>query len=134
MALAEPTPERWEFRAVTNDYRCRKHHLEFERGEVCLDCVDEPGDMPGETIGVETEHDRELARREIHCFTLAKAAHRIARETMKDGDVGDAAKLLAEGTKLLRVANEIRERRAQREHENNAIRHEREMSGLRGAH
>lgn len=94
--------------------------------------------MPGETIGEETEHDRELARREAHCFTLAKAAHRIARKCMDRSDEGfdiaDAAKLMAEGTKLLRVANEIRERRAQREHENNAIRHEREMSGLRGAH
>lgn len=133
VATVEPTTERWEFRAKTNDYRCRIHACEFERGEVCLDCIDEPGPMPGEQIGDETEHDRELARREAHMFSLGKAAHRYAREKMKE-DPADAAKLLAEGTKLIRAANEIRERRAQREHERNAILHERQMSGLRGAH
>jgi hypothetical protein len=136
VATAEPTPERWEYRARTNDYRCRTHGTEFWRGDVCPDCADEPLGAPEIEVGDESEHDKELARWESSHVTLAKKLHRIGEEMLDAGgrDRVDAAKLIAEGAKLYRIAIENREKRAAREHDRMLVRHRREMAGLRASH
>lgn len=114
MASAEPTPERWEYRAQTNDYRCRVHECEFERGEVCFDCTEEPSGPPSLDLGDESEHDQELSRREAEWRARSKKLARIADELLEgtDRDCAAAAKLIAESTKLERMAAENRVKRA----------------------
>jgi hypothetical protein len=132
MAESAHDYERWEFRPATNDHYCKVHSFRFDRGDVCLDCIDDPGEMPDSDPGDETEHDRELARREQEWRSQVKFLRRTGRELILANDTGGGAKLIAEATKLDRLATENRERRAQREHERNTIQHEREMAGLRG--
>lgn len=123
--------ERWERRG--DAYRCRVHGVEFARGEVCIECVDDPGDAPASDPGAASAHDKELARREGELRTLVKKLRRKASALLDGGvakDLHVVAKLLAEATKMERLAWENRERRAQREHERLAIVHEREMSGI----
>ena len=92
--------------------------------------------------GIESDdEDRQLAIWQAECETESKKLWRAGSDLLgdpsegaTDRDVSSAAKAYAEGTKIRRLALEIYEKRASREHDRMLIRHEREMSGLRGSH
>jgi hypothetical protein len=88
------------------------------------------------------DEDRQLAIWQSECETESKKLWRAGSDLLgtpgvdegTERDVSAAAKAYAEGTKIRRLALEIYEKRASREHDRMLIRHEREMSGLRGSH
>ncbi len=125
MSLWERTP---------TGHKCTVHNVEFRRGEVCTACTTAPGKPIEVTAGDDNEHDHEMTLREAECVRLAKMCHRIGEELLQgktDRDTNAAAKIIGEGTKLIRFACDLREKRAAREHSLRLLRHEREMSGLR---
>lgn len=83
------------------------------------------------------ERDRDLLIEAADQLSLGKLYHRKAREMLEEGNASDkvqSCKLAAEGTKLRRQAQELKDRVSARDHDRDLIRHEREMSGLRGSH
>jgi hypothetical protein len=114
---------------------CDRHDHDFPRGEVCQLCVDDPGPAPGD--GEQDDEDRELIIREREYRSMEKFLHRRARELIEDGterDVHAAAKLLAEGTKLARIALEIHNQLLDLKLERKLIKHDRELAGLESSH
>jgi hypothetical protein len=116
-------------------HRCESHNVSFRIGEVCHACVVDPGAAQSATdsIAIDAQH---LARG-AEFRTLAKYLHREGRDLIADGTAQDksvACKLIAEGTKLERLALELEDRVSARDHDRTLIRHERDMSGQRGSH
>lgn len=99
-------------------------------------CATDPGDGP-EAKHESTEIDRLLMARANEYRSLGRFLHRIGKERLQDGspnDWGAATKVIAEGTKLQRLADETEDRVSARDHDRELIAHEREMSGLRASH
>jgi hypothetical protein len=113
-------------------HRCTRHNKEFERGEVCYDCAAEPADPADAPIA---EYDRKLAARIEEYKATARTLKRVGLELCENEgrDVTTGVKAIAESTKLFRLAEERQEVLDNREHELRLIKHEREMSGLRGS-
>lgn len=115
-------------------HRCTRHDVEFLRGEVCQKCVDDPGDAPG-TLPDEDVSDLrgrigEYRSNYRSCIRRSKS---LADEgTAKDG--GLAVKWNDCAIKWARLAEEQQSILDDREHNLKLIRHEQEMSGLRGSH
>jgi hypothetical protein len=115
---------------------CKRHDETFGIGEVCQSCVADPGDEPGARVTSEAV-DADLSKRALEFRSLAKFLHKNGRTLIEDGtalDKGVACKLIAEGTKLERLALEIDDKVSGRDHDRTLIAHEREMAGLRGSH
>lgn len=124
----------WE--RTPTGHRCTRHNETFARGEVCRGCVAEPIKVAEiASVVPVNEHDEEIARREHDCESLAKKCHRIGDELLDgtDRDCAAAAKVIAEGTKLKRLAYEMREQRARREHIRQLRAERMKMRGMRGS-
>ena len=97
---------------------------------MCRACVTDPG-KPASTSP--NEHDDELERTEEEIRSVARLCYRVGKEllegTERDASVG--AKVIGEGTKALRLACDLRDRRADREHARVLIAHEQLIAGLR---
>lgn len=79
--------------------------------------------------------DPELERIENEIWTDAKYWCRQARDVADAGttrDLAVAAKLADTGLKFKRLALELREQRKNREHDQSLLKHDRELSGIRG--
>lgn len=123
------------WQTTADGYTCTKHDQSFARGEVCQACVADPGE--GQSSTSSETLDAGLVQRAFGFRSLAKFLHRTGKETIEDGtalDMSVACKLIAEGTKLERLALELEDRVSSRDHDRALIAHEREMSGLRGSH
>ncbi len=117
---------------TADGHHCTAHDQTFARGEVCQRCILDPG--PGPEVE-QAEHDEELAAREADLTTDAKFWRRQARELWTDGtalDRNTAVKAADTGLKYERLALELREKRARREHVNALKRAAMQMAGLRG--
>jgi len=125
----------WQPTADGTGYVCTRHGETFARAEVCQACATDPGDGPGETFESE-EVDRRLMRlaNEFrgHGRAMWNAAHLRLKGT--ETDQNTAAKLSAEAVKWQRLALELEDKVSARDHDRKLIRHEREMSALRGTH
>lgn len=112
-------------------HRCRAHGVSFDRGEVCGQCIEDPGPAPTSESDID---QTSLSQRIAECATKAASLWSLY-ETHRDGDdPGIAIKAAAEHTKLFRLALEFADRRESREHDLVLLRHEREMSGVRSSH
>jgi hypothetical protein len=127
-------------------HRCKRegHPREpFPRGEICQRCATDPGPaIEVEEVGGDDPQIRIWVN---ECDSLAKFCHRVGKDlaggseedlgeighAVKERDCNAAAKLISEGTKLKRLAFEMREVLKSREHDLKLIAHEREMSGTR---
>lgn len=113
---------------------CERHAESFDRGQTCASCATDPG--PSIAIeNAEREHDDELIRREGELYTMAKRCYELgekltADETDWHKNVA-AAKLISEGTKAIRAACDIRNQRAQREHDRWLVEQRNRMAGGR---
>lgn len=84
---------------------------------------------------VSADVDAEIAALASEFTSRARVLWREASELLDDGtaqDKGVACKLSAESAKWERLALEAKDKVSQRKHLREAMRHEREMSGLRG--
>jgi len=119
---------------TADGHRCERHGVTFARGEVCGGCVTDPGPRIDVTDEQENEHDRELAIREAETISVARRCYREAVKLLDDGTPRDAivaTKLIAEGTKAMRAANENRHQRAARDESRAKREYHRKMMGLR---
>lgn len=115
---------------------CNVHQFDFKRGEVCSHCVTSPGSAIVVIPDVETL-DAELRAQASEFRSLSRLLHRTGRNIVEDGtprERADACKLIAEGTKLARLAGELEDRVASRQHDRFLCAHEERMAGLRGDH
>ena len=91
-------------------HRCTRHGETFRRGEVCQRCVtDPPPPLDGDDDDV-ADPELEALYNEIR--TREKKLWRIGEEHLDSGgrDVQTGVKVVAECTKLARLALEIRDR------------------------
>lgn len=111
---------------------CDRHNVDYERGEVCHECVTDPGDAPSAESG-DAEYQRKLLARINELRTRARKLWRIADELLEgtERDVNVACKAVAEHTKLERLAEELQDKHDNREHDLRLIRHEEAMSKVR---
>ena len=124
----------WEQTAT--GYRCTRHDTAFARGEVCTACTTDPGvAMSDEEL--DDADDRDLTIREGEVRSLARFLFRHGRQLVEDGtpkDKTDGVKLVAEGTKLERLALEIRDRRMGKREVSDLLKKYRELLGVDGSH
>lgn len=123
----------WEQTAT--GYRCTRHDATFARGEVCHGCTTDPGvAMSDEEL--DDADDRDLSIRESEVRSLAKFVFRHGRELVEgtDRDTSAGVKLIAEGTKLERLALEIRDRRMGKREVSDLLKKYRELLGVDGSH
>ena len=121
---------------TSDGHHCNVHGVDFLRGEVCGACVTAPGKTI-EIIPSSDEIDQALRIEASSHRSLAKYLHRKGREVLDDGtprERADACKLIAEGTKLARLAGELEDRVSNRQHDRFLVAHEERMSGQRGDH
>jgi hypothetical protein len=116
---------------------CTRHSYTFPRGEVCQACVTDPAPLISNEEPLDAD-DQQMAIWIAECETQRKALWRAGASLIgdpgdegTDRDINAAAKAYAEGTKILRVALEMYEKRASRRHDKWLIEREREMSGVR---
>src|SRR5512139_2299349 len=128
---------RWESR--NGGHYCTVHDAAFERGEVCVACVVEPGTAPGEDKPDDPDA-RGLKIREAEFRTRAKQCWRIAAqmfgepgEETTDRDVNAACKASAEAAKWERLALEVRDRYAPKQETDELIREYRKLQGKDGS-
>lgn len=115
-------------------HRCLRHGLEFDRGDVCHRCVDDPGDA---ITGIADEDVAELRTRiseyRANSRTCLRECNRLRRDgTARDGAL--AVKWNDAAIKWARLAEERQEVLDSRDHDMRLIRHEQEMSGVRSGH
>ena len=111
-------------------HRCTRHGKSFPRGEVCRECVDDPGPPPQtiESAAAGPLPDRIAALRE-----KAQQLWDYYVDRIDGDDAGLAIKAVAEHTKIIRLAEELEDRVESRAHDLTLIEHERAMAGLRRA-
>lgn len=117
---------------VTTEFghRCNKHGVTFARGDVCRECINDPGPAPTGTV----EHnDSDLASIIAKTMTRAESLWTYYENNIGGDNAGLAIKATSEHTKLLRIALEYADRRESREFDRELLAHEREMAGLRNA-
>jgi hypothetical protein len=114
---------------------CTRHDVDYERGEVCHQCVTDPADAPGGESG-DAEYQRTLRARISELRSRARKLWRVADDLLdgSERDVSTACKAVAEHTKLERLAEELQDKHDNREHELRLIRHEEAMSKVRNSH
>lgn len=112
-------------------HRCKLHGTTFARGEVCQQCIDDPGPSPNSAV----EHsDHDLAAIISKAMMRAESLWTYYETNISGEDAGLAIKATSEHTKLLRLALEYADRRESREFDRELLNHEREMAGLRSPH
>jgi hypothetical protein len=111
---------------------CERHDVDYERGEVCHQCVTDPGDAPGGERD-DAAYQRTLLARINELRTRARKLWRVADDLLDgtDRDVNAACKAAAEHTKIERLAEELQDKYDNREHDLRLIRHEEAMSKVR---
>ena len=134
-AWTPATPEQLQSAGLdpaARGHHCNRHDHTFLHDETCYRCRTDPG-TPIDVAGDENEHDLELEGREAEVVEVARVCYRIGKLLLEgtDRDCTAAAKVLAEGTKAMRTACELRAMRAARAHSRMLIAHERQMSGHR---
>ncbi len=126
--------EAWE--STADGYRCTRdghQSVEFLRSEVCPYCVSDPGpeiDLEGD----DDHEDREIRRTAQEYQSRARFLWRHGHDLIDSGtalDCSVGAKLVAESTKLERLAGERFETLAARAHDKRLLAHEKQMAGLR---
>lgn len=126
----------WTLTSDGTGYVCTRHGTTFARAEVCHECASDPGDGPGEIVESE-DLDRKLLALANEFRGAGRVMWREAKSLLEDGTAQDkntAAKLSAEAVKWQRLALELEDKVSARDHDRKLIRHEREMSALRGTH
>jgi hypothetical protein len=121
------------WQTTAEGHRCDRHDVTFARGEVCGACVTDPAPRI-DVVEEANEHDRELEIREAELMAIARRCFRVGRDLLEDGtdrDCAAAAKVIAEGTKAMRFANELRDRLAARSESRAKREHHRRIMGLR---
>jgi DNA-binding MarR family transcriptional regulator len=118
---------------TADGHHCTRHNYTFKRGEVCHECVTDPGDELGHVVE-STEYQRQLRARVSEYQSRARTCWRKVMELDEDGTAREenvAVKWSAEAVKWSRLAEEMQKQLDDREHELTLLRHEREMSGRR---
>lgn len=117
---------------TTDGHHCTRHDFAFKRGEVCHQCVVDPGEAPGGVADNPAYHVA-LAARISEYASRSRICWSEVDELRKgtDRDANAAAKWSAEAVKWARLAEERQDVLDNREHDLELIRHEREMAGLR---
>ncbi len=111
---------------------CPNHDQTFARGRVCTVC--RVAGNPGiEITEIDNEHDQDIYLEEAALDEEAKFWRRGARELWEGTPLerNTAVKAADTGLKFTRLRLEMREKRANREHDRQLIQHERAMAGLR---
>lgn len=122
---------------TADGHYCPKHDQAFKRLDTCTQCVSDNATENAPRAA--SDYDQRLAQRISSYQTRARKLRCLADGLYENAD-GDyhafntGAKLDAEATRLDRLAEERQEVLDNREHDLQLIRHEREMSGLRGSH
>lgn len=103
---------------VPEGKHCAAHGETFMLGEVCSGCVANPSPIEVTSESCGNVHDDELARREAFALATVETILPLAVAEIEapEGDWHRAAKVMGEAGKLLRLANELRETRARRDH------------------
>ncbi len=120
----------WE--PTADGHHCKRHDHAFRRGEVCQQCISDPGD---DEVPDSADVDSEIAALAGEYSSRSKRLWREVVELLDDGTAQDkntACKLSAESAKWERLALEAKDKISQRKHLREAMAHERAMSGLRG--
>lgn len=118
---------------TADGHHCTRHDFAFKRGEVCHQCVVDPGEAPGGLADNPAYHVALAARiseyesRSRTCWR--KVTELDEGESKREGH--EAVKWSAEAVKWARLAEERQDVLDNREHDLELIRHEREMAGLR---
>lgn len=110
---------------------CTRHSVEFLRGEVCHQCVEDPPPAPD---GIEQDEVEVSALRgrvkEYRCNS--RASLRKANELYGKDEWGNSAKLEDTAIKWARLAEEQQTRLDGYTRDDRLIREDRKMAGLRG--
>jgi hypothetical protein len=115
---------------TADGHHCTRHDFAFQRGEVCHECVTDPGDAPGQQID-DPEYQRLLCARVNEYRCNARAARRRAEELYRASEWSCAAKFEDTAIKWARLAEEQQGSLDGRAHDLKLIRHEEVMSGQR---
>ncbi len=120
------------WQSTADGHHCTRHDVAFKRGEVCQDCVADPGE---DEVQLSADVDQEIAKLANEFTSRARTLWREAVTLLDEGTAQDksvACKLSAESAKWERLALEAKDKVSQRKHLREAMAHEREMSGMRG--
>lgn len=115
---------------TADGHHCTRHDFKFLRGEVCHECVTDPGDPPG-AVADDPEYQRALRARINEYETRERACWRRAEGLDGAREENIAVKWSTEAVKWARLKEESRNKLDQRAHNLDLIRHEEVMSGLR---
>lgn len=131
VALPNPRPVYWTDNA--DGHHCTRHNFTFKRGEVCHQCIVDPGAAPG-VVADNPAYQIALAARINEYQSRARTCWRKVAE-LDEGESkreeNVAVKWSTEAVKWARLAEERQDILDNREHDLELIRHEREMAGLR---
>jgi hypothetical protein len=117
---------------------CAIHSRKLLVGERCRECAEAARVTPVAVVTVaeqsSVELDDEMRKLADEAISYSKFLHRVSRERIEDGNPNDwsaAAKLIAEGVKLLRYGTETKEQLAKRAHSRYLVEHEKDIKGMR---
>jgi hypothetical protein len=113
-------------------HRCNRHGAEFSRGDVCHRCITDPGDPV--VAFTEEDDDADLRARINEARERERLLIRHGRDWLDGTDKEKSLGLKAFdcASKWARISNELQQIIEDRDHDRRLIRHEREMSGIRG--